>query len=91
VLQLSIPEVTVHDMKRPMRTVSLEPNYGKRTTRQFVCGGMAGALILHEKGWLGSKEVPLFSGEGPIWTTRWRGNLIAWANDEVRARTRANM
>lgn len=73
-----------------MRTVSLEPGYGKRNTHQFVCGGMAGALILHEKGWLGSKEVPLFSGEGPIWATRWRGTLIAWANDEVRFLVRSH-
>lgn len=45
---------------------------------------MAGSLILSEKGWLGHKETVLYSGEGPIWTTEWRGTLIAWASDAVR-------
>lgn len=67
-----------------MRCVALEPNFSKRSTRQFVSGGMAGSLILSEKGWLGHKETVLYSGEGPIWTTEWRGTLIAWASDAVR-------
>ncbi|EIN11015.1 vacuolar protein sorting-associated protein 41 [Punctularia strigosozonata HHB-11173 SS5] len=74
-------ESYVFDMKRPMRTVSLEPDFHKRSTRAFVCGGMAGALVLHEKGWLGHKETTLSSGEGPVWVARWKGRLIAWAND----------
>ncbi|ORY90935.1 hypothetical protein BCR35DRAFT_275010 [Leucosporidium creatinivorum] len=74
-------EAYIFDLRRPMRCVALEPNFGKRSTRQFVSGGMAGNLILHEKGWLGHKEVTLHSGEGPIWATEWRGTLIAWAND----------
>ncbi|KAJ7731006.1 hypothetical protein DFH07DRAFT_157899 [Mycena maculata] len=69
------------DLKRPMRSIALEPNFAKRTTRAFVCGGMAGNLVLHEKGWLGHKETVLHLGEGPIWQIRWRGRLIAWAND----------
>lgn len=67
-----------------MRSVALEPNFAKRTTRSFVCGGMAGNLVMHEKGWLGHKETVLHLGEGPIWQIRWRGRLIAWANDLVR-------
>ncbi|KAJ7265984.1 vacuolar protein sorting-associated protein 41 [Mycena haematopus] len=69
------------DLKRPMRSVALEPNFAKRTTRAFICGGMAGNLVMHEKGWLGHKETVLHQGEGPIWQIRWRGRLIAWAND----------
>jgi len=80
---LSTPESYSFDMKRPMRTAALEPNFAKRTTRSFVCGGLAGNLILREKGWLGHKETLLHSGEGPIWQVRWRGRLIAWANDLV--------
>ncbi|KAI5478965.1 vacuolar protein sorting VPS41 [Pseudohyphozyma bogoriensis] len=72
---------TAFDLRRPTRCVALEPNYGKRSTRQLVSGGMAGSLILHEKGWLGYKEVTLHSGEGPIWSVVWRGTFIAWAND----------
>ncbi|KAF8076857.1 vacuolar assembling protein VPS41 [Lyophyllum atratum] len=78
---LSTTESYSFDMKRPMRTVALEPNFAKRNTRAFVCGGLAGNLILGEKGWLGHKETTLHSGEGPIWQVRWRGRLIAWAND----------
>ncbi|PAV21458.1 vacuolar assembling VPS41 [Pyrrhoderma noxium] len=69
------------DKKRPMRTIALEPNFSKKSSRSFVCGGMNGYLVLHEKGWLGHKETTIHSGEGPIWTARWRGTLIAWAND----------
>ncbi|KAJ7638224.1 vacuolar assembling protein VPS41 [Roridomyces roridus] len=69
------------DLKRPMRSIALEPNFAKRTSRAFVCGGLAGNLLLYEKGWLGHKETVLHLGEGPIWQVRWRGRLIAWAND----------
>lgn len=92
--ELSLGQVVVHslttseaygfDMKRPMRTLALEPNFAKRGTRAFICGGMAGNLVMREKGWLGHKETVLHSGEGPIWQVRWRGRLIAWANDLVR-------
>ena len=66
-----------------MRTVAMEPNFAKRGTRAFVCGGLSGALVLREKGWLGHKETTINSGEGPIWQVRWRGRLIAWANDNA--------
>ncbi len=66
------------DMKRPMRTVALEPNFGRKNSRALVHGGLAGNLVLREKGWLGHKETLLHSGEGPVWQVRWRGKLIAW-------------
>ncbi|GAA5924717.1 Vps41p [Sporobolomyces koalae] len=78
---LTTPEAHVFDLQRPMRCVALEPNFSKRSTRQFVSGGMAGSLILSEKGWLGHKEAVVYSGEGPIWAAEWRGTLIAWASD----------
>ncbi|KAI0345141.1 vacuolar protein sorting-associated protein 41 [Trametopsis cervina] len=81
IYSLNTPEVYRFDQKRPMRTVALEPNFAKRSGRAFVCGGMSGNLTMHEKGWLGHKETILDSGEGPIWQVRWRGRLIAWAND----------
>ena len=83
---LNTPELYSFDHKRPMRSLALEPNFSKRGTRSFVCGGLAGNLILHEKGWLGYKETTLHNGEGPIWHIRWRGALIAWANDLVSRR-----
>ncbi|EPQ28250.1 uncharacterized protein PFL1_04077 [Pseudozyma flocculosa PF-1] len=78
---LSTSEQYVFDFKRPMRCISLEPNFGRKSTRALVCGGMAGALVQREKSWFGHKEVVLHAGEGPIYTTQWRSNLIAWAND----------
>ena len=78
------------DLKRPMRTIALEPQFAsKRSTRAFVCGGLAGNLVLYEKGWLGHRETVIGTGEGPIWIARWVGTasggngLIAWANDAV--------
>ncbi|KAG8920361.1 Vacuolar protein sorting-associated protein 41, partial [Tulasnella sp. 408] len=69
------------DLKRPLRAIALDPQFAKRGTRAFVCGGMAGTLVMHEKGWLGHKETTIHSNEGPIWAIQWQGNLIAWAND----------
>ncbi len=79
---LATAEQYVFDFKRPMRCVSLEPNFGRKSSRAFVCGGMAGALTHREKSWFGHKETVLHQNEGPIWTTRWRGNMIAWASDK---------
>lgn len=78
---VSTPESQTFNMKRSLRTVALEPGFAKSSTRAFVCGGMAGSLVLHEKGWLRYNETTLHSGEGPVWQTRWRNHLIAWAND----------
>lgn len=75
-------DVYILDLKRPMRSISLEPMYHKHPNkRQFISAGLAGNLILHEKGWLGNKETVLHSGEGPIWSTDWKSNLVVWAND----------
>jgi hypothetical protein len=81
---LSTPESYAFDMKRPMRTVAMEPNFGKRGTRAFVCGGLSGNLVMRERGWIGHKETLLHSGEESIWQVRWRGKFIAWADDYVR-------
>ena len=85
IYSLSTPEVYSFDKKRPMRTLALEPQFAKKSTRAFVSGGMAGELVMHEKGWLGHKQTLLHSNEGPIWQVRWKGRLIAWANDLVSA------
>ena len=66
-----------------MCALALEPGFGKKASKGFVCGGMGGNLILQEKGWLGYKEQILHSGEGPIWVVEWCNTLIAWANDLV--------
>ena len=79
---LTSTESYAFDYKRPMRAVALEPGFSRKSERCFVCGGMAGNLVLQRKGWLGWKEQILHSGEGPIWAIEWRGELIAWANDQ---------
>ncbi|KAH9994131.1 vacuolar assembling protein VPS41 [Russula compacta] len=78
---ISGSESYAFDMKRPLRSLALEPNFAKRGSRAVACGGMSGTLVIQEKGWLGHKETVLHRGEGPIWHIRWRGGLIAWAND----------
>lgn len=78
---LSSSEAYTFDFKRVMRAIALEPAFGRRSTRCFVCGGMAGQLVLREKSWFGHRETVLHGGEGPIWTIKWKGNLIAWATD----------
>lgn len=69
------------DFPRPMQALALEPHFGQRSSRAFVCGGMGGALIYREKRWFGHKETVLHAGEGPIWAIAWRDRWIAWAND----------
>lgn len=75
-------DVFILDLKRPMMTVVMEPLFHKHSNkRQFISGGLAGNLTLHEKGWLGNKETILHSGEGPIRSAEWKNNLVAWSND----------
>ncbi|KAK9800354.1 hypothetical protein WJX73_009236 [Symbiochloris irregularis] len=74
-------EAAVFKYHRPVKTIALDPRYASRKTREFVTGGLAGQLILNSRGWLGSKDATLHSGEGPIHIARWSGSLVAWAND----------
>jgi len=74
-------EQSKYDYGRPIKTVALDPDYAVKKSRQFVSGGMAGNLVLNSKGWLGSRDHVLHSGEGTIHAVKWCGSLIAWAND----------
>jgi vacuolar protein sorting-associated protein 41 len=47
---LEVKETQVMDFKRPVRCVALDPDYGRSSSRRVVSGGMAGHLILNEKG-----------------------------------------
>jgi vacuolar protein sorting-associated protein 41 len=91
---LEVRENHIMDFRRPVRSVVLDPDYAKSSSRRVVSGGMAGQLILSEKGtcflvmgvtvgWFGTSETTLHSGEGPIYAISWRGQCIAWANDAV--------
>ena len=67
---------------RPVRALAIDPNYASDKARRFVSGGQAGQLLLSSKGWLGSMDRTIHTGEGPITVVRWRGSLIAWANEK---------
>ncbi|KAK7454562.1 Vacuolar protein sorting-associated protein 41 [Stygiomarasmius scandens] len=81
IISLSTKEHYNFDLRRPMLTVCLEPSFSKHSTRSFVCGGLAGSLLLYEKSWFGHTSSTLHLNEGPIYVARWQGRLIAWAND----------
>ena len=81
VTALYTDEQTKYSFGGPVRTVALDPEYAVKKSRQFVCGGRDGQLILNSKGWLGNRDHVLHSGEGAVHAVRWRGSLIAWAND----------
>ncbi|KAJ1977683.1 Vacuolar protein sorting-associated protein 41 [Dimargaris xerosporica] len=74
-------EKTSYQFMRPMKCIALHPEYRNQPTRPFVAGGMAGDLVLSERGWLGKKDTLLHSGEGPVFNTQWRHTFIAWACD----------
>jgi hypothetical protein len=81
VCALYTPEVQSFNYRRPVKSVAIDPEYKNKSTHQFVSGGMAEQLIMNEKGWLGHKDIVLHANEGPIYSIKWRGNFIAWAND----------
>lgn len=81
IASLSGSEQYQFDFRRPMRTIALEPQFGRRSSRAFVCGGLSGVLVHREKRWFGHREVVVHADEGPIWATAWHGRWLAWAND----------
>ena len=79
--QISRKETSMYDFKRPLRAVAIDPEYLTNGKGRVVSGGLAGKVVLNEKGWMGVKETVLGANEGPIMEISWFGNLIAWAND----------
>ncbi|XP_029445383.1 vacuolar protein sorting-associated protein 41 homolog isoform X1 [Rhinatrema bivittatum] len=64
----------------PIKIVAVHPQFGKSSCKQFVTGG--NKLLLYERTWLNRwKTFVLHEGEGNITNIKWRGNLIAWANN----------
>ncbi|KAL2623253.1 hypothetical protein R1flu_003458 [Riccia fluitans] len=66
---------------RPMKAVALDPDYSRKSSKQFAAGGLAGQLLFNTKGWFGNADQVLHSGEGPVHAVKWRTTVIAWAND----------
>ena len=76
-------ESASYDFRRPVKAVALEPEYGKSSSRTILTGGRNEQLILASKSWFGSMtNTTLHSGEGTIFTIKWRGGLVAWANEQ---------
>ena len=75
-------EKVVHNFKRPVLALALEPDFGKKSSRQFISGGTGGSLTLTAKGWFGPSQTMIHSGHGSITTASWNATtLIAWANE----------
>lgn len=71
----------VKDFKRPIKAIAFSPDFATAGHQRIAAGGLAGQLILNEKGWWGFRDTVLQSGDGPIWEIQWQGDLIAWASD----------
>ncbi len=80
---LETKETSMYDFKRPVKCVAIDPLFAQNSARRFVSGGMAGRVILSEKGWIGNKETLLHVTEGPILNLSWNDDLIAWADERV--------
>lgn len=72
-------------MDRPIRSVAIDPLYGRAGSgQQFVTGDRV--LVLHEKGFLfaKNKQQAIFAGkekDGFIHHITWNGSFICFAND----------
>ncbi|XP_060554893.1 vacuolar protein sorting-associated protein 41 homolog isoform X2 [Ruditapes philippinarum] len=70
----------VVNFDRPVKSVAIDPFFYKSSSKQFVTGD--DKLILNERGFLRShKTRVLHQGEGAIRQIKWKGELVAWAND----------
>lgn len=92
VLNIGRGENSMYDYGRPLRTVSIDPDYSANGKGRFFCGGLAGQAILTERGWMGNRETVLGENEGSIMASAWCGRLVAWSNDKgVRLYDTLNM
>ncbi|XP_045167945.2 vacuolar protein sorting-associated protein 41 homolog isoform X2 [Mercenaria mercenaria] len=83
----------VVNFDRPVKSVALDPEFYRSSSKQFVTGD--DKLILNERGLFRShKTRVLHQGEGAIRQIKWKGELIAWSNDfgvkvyDLNSRTR---
>ncbi|KAJ6662071.1 hypothetical protein lerEdw1_012918 [Lerista edwardsae] len=64
----------------PIKIVAVHPQFVRSHCKQFVTGG--NKLLLYERTWMNRwKPSVLHEGEGNLRSVKWRGNLIAWANN----------
>uniref|UniRef100_A0A2I3GQ95 Vacuolar protein sorting-associated protein 41 homolog n=1 Tax=Nomascus leucogenys TaxID=61853 RepID=A0A2I3GQ95_NOMLE len=64
----------------PIKIIAVHPHFVRSSCKQFVTGGKK--LLLFERSWMNRwKSAVLHEGEGNIRSVKWRGHLIAWANN----------
>uniref|UniRef100_A0A8D1ISL9 Vps41 beta-propeller domain-containing protein n=1 Tax=Sus scrofa TaxID=9823 RepID=A0A8D1ISL9_PIG len=64
----------------PIKIIAVHPHFLRSSCKQFVTGGKK--LLLFERSWMSRwKSSVLHEGEGNIRSVKWRGHLIAWANN----------
>uniref|UniRef100_A0A2K6UTV7 Vacuolar protein sorting-associated protein 41 homolog n=1 Tax=Saimiri boliviensis boliviensis TaxID=39432 RepID=A0A2K6UTV7_SAIBB len=64
----------------PIKIIAVHPHFVRSSCKQFVTGGKK--LLLFERSWMNRwKSAILHEGEGNIRSVKWRGHLIAWANN----------
>jgi hypothetical protein len=78
---MNLFEPTSHKFSyhRPVKTLALHPRYREKS--MLASGGQAQQFVINSKGWFAFQDNVIHAGEGPIHAVRWRGSLIAWAND----------
>ncbi|KAI9227140.1 MAG: vacuolar assembling protein VPS41 [Piptocephalis tieghemiana] len=72
---------TLLDYKRPIKCVQIDPAYAASASRRIASAGLAGTLMMNEKGWFGHQDHRICQGQGGIYAMAWRNRLIAWADD----------
>ena len=64
--------------QKPVYAVSIHPSFG--TKREFIFGGEDQKLVHYAKQFLGSPTSILSQGDGVIYSIKWNGRYVAWAN-----------
>jgi vacuolar protein sorting-associated protein 41 len=68
----------VWSLKSPILGLNLEPDYGKKTSKQFVVGKEFDVSIFG-KGWFTSSQIVLETGTDIFKALSWRLNFVVWA------------
>lgn len=73
-------DIVASDFHRPVHTVALDPNY--KSSKIFISGGMAGDVILSERGWLGNRsDTVIQHSDDPVTAVYWLEGLIICLDD----------
>ncbi|VVT46441.1 uncharacterized protein SAPINGB_P001215 [Magnusiomyces paraingens] len=68
-------DIQAFDFHRPVQTLALDPHY--KSSKIFISGGMAGDVILSERGWLnGRSDTVIQHSEDPVTAVYWIESLI---------------